>query len=135
MLPSVLKKDDFLEDTSKRARKKAPGDLNKDAEPPDATYLLWFHRYPRVERFFFISPRFFCRVFHHRRRNEPGAVGPLSGTTELAPCASVNNNNTVLFPGFPEHQSHQMNADCRLHLWKMKIFTRTCVSAAQDHII
>lgn len=29
----------------------------------------------------------------------------------------------------------QMNADCRLRLWKMKIFTRTCVARTQDHVI
>lgn len=73
MLPSVLKKDDFLEDTSKRARKKAPGDLNKDAEPPDATYLLWFHRYPRVERFGFLFPHdFFVGSFIIDEEMSPG---------------------------------------------------------------
>lgn len=68
------------------------------------------------------------------RKNETGSVGPLPGTSELSLCVSVNNN-IVVFLYFPEHPNHQMNVDCRLHLWKMKIFTRTCVSATQDHII
>lgn len=74
------------------------------------------------------------RSWFFPRKNETGSVGPLPGTSELALCVSVNYN-IIVFLYFSEHQNHQMNVDCRLHLWKMKIFTRTCVSATQDHII
>lgn len=70
------------------------------------------------------------------QRNEPGASRPPSGTSKLALCLwDINNNTDISLLIQWSTKIKQMNVDCRLHLWKMKIFTRTCVARTQDHVI
>lgn len=70
------------------------------------------------------------------QRNEPGASGPPPGTSKLALCVwDINNNTVISLLVRCSTKIKQMNVDWRFHLWKMKIFTRTCVTRTQDHVI
>ncbi len=168
VLPSVLKRMSFWEDTSKnRGNIKTCGLQKRERKPcelpvlaPDlAISTTWAHVCWKSRRggcvltlciwgkyfleIVIIVIIIFCWkwVFPHwnsaLQRYEPGASRPPPGTSKLALCVwDVNNNNTVISLLIQwSTKIKQMNVDCRLHLWKMKIFTRTCVARTQDHVI
>lgn len=139
----------FSEDTSERAHKYKSRRLHKTGRrtfqlpyPTTSTNLSLTggtRSFTSQGNYFSVSPAFWWSSLvgaKRHREHEPGSRGPLS-SPPISTCR-ISFITILLIPNILIERSStvkQMNGDCRFHFWKMKIFTRTCVSRTQDHVI